>query len=97
VGTMLGIAAALGAVVGAVVSTRLPATRLRQVVALTCIVAGGFLLIRAVIGFVPPPCSSGAPTGRRVCHTGRPVADEFVAAGPRGWSAGGRPSLSWSP
>jgi uncharacterized membrane protein YfcA len=48
-GTMLGGLAALGVVVGAVVSTRIHAEGLRRIVALACIASGVFLLVRAVL------------------------------------------------
>lgn len=45
-GTILGTIAAVGTIAGAVVATRLHAERLRQIVALACIAAGAFLIIR---------------------------------------------------
>jgi len=46
-GTALGCLAALGVVAGAVVATRIPAEGLRRIVALACIAAGVFLVVRA--------------------------------------------------
>ena len=46
-GTTLGFLAALGVVAGAVVATRIPAEGLRRIVALACIAAGVFLVVRA--------------------------------------------------
>jgi uncharacterized membrane protein YfcA len=48
-GTALGCLAALGVVAGAVVATRLPAEGLRRIVALACIAAGVFLVVRAAV------------------------------------------------
>ncbi len=48
-GTILGGLAALGVVVGAIVSTRIQAEGLRRIVALACIASGVFLLVRAVL------------------------------------------------
>jgi hypothetical protein len=48
-GTLLGCIAALGVVAGAVVATRINAEGLRRIVAMACIVAGVFLLVRAVV------------------------------------------------
>lgn len=48
-GTVLGCLAALGVVAGAVVATRIPAEGLRRIVALACIAAGVFLVVRAVV------------------------------------------------
>jgi uncharacterized membrane protein YfcA len=48
-GTALGGLAALGVVVGAVVAARIQAEGLRRIVALACIAAGVFLLVRAVL------------------------------------------------
>ena len=48
-GTLLGILAALGTLVGAVVATRIHAEGLRKIVAVACIAAGVFLIVRAVI------------------------------------------------
>jgi uncharacterized membrane protein YfcA len=48
-GTALGCLAALGVVAGAVVATRIPADGLRRIVALACIAAGVFLVIRAAV------------------------------------------------
>jgi uncharacterized membrane protein YfcA len=48
-GTALGCLAALGVVAGAVVATRIPAEGLRRIVALACIAAGVFLVIRAAV------------------------------------------------
>lgn len=47
-GTLLGCIAALGVVGGAVVATRIDAEGLRRIVALACIAAGVFLVVRAV-------------------------------------------------
>lgn len=47
-GTVLGIVAAAGTVVGAAVSTRVHGQRLRQVVSLVCVLCGLFLLVRTV-------------------------------------------------
>lgn len=48
-GTVLGCLAALGVVTGAVVATRIHAEGLRRIVAVACIAAGAFLVIRAVV------------------------------------------------
>lgn len=48
-GTVLGCLAALGVVAGAVVATRIPAEGLRRIVALACIAAGLFLVLRAAV------------------------------------------------
>lgn len=48
-GTLLGILAALGTFVGAVVATRIHAEGLRKIVAVACIAAGAFLIVRAVV------------------------------------------------
>lgn len=48
-GTMLGCLAALGVLAGAVVATRLPAEGLRRIVAVACIAAGVFLVVRAAV------------------------------------------------
>lgn len=48
-GTLLGILAALGTLVGAVVATRIHAEGLRKIVAVACIAAGLFLIVRAVV------------------------------------------------
>ena len=48
-GTALGCLAALAVVAGAVVATRIPAEGLRRIVALACIAAGVFLVIRAAV------------------------------------------------
>lgn len=48
-GTLLGILAALGTLVGAVVATRIHAEGLRKIVAVACIAAGVFLIVRAVV------------------------------------------------
>lgn len=48
-GTALGCLAALGVVAGAVVATRIPAEGLRRIVALACIAAGVFLVVRAAV------------------------------------------------
>lgn len=47
-GTLLGGLAALGTLVGAVVATRIRAEGLRKIVAVACIAAGVFLVVRAV-------------------------------------------------
>ena len=49
VGTVLGVLAAFGVVVGAVVATRIHAEGLRRIVALACIAAGVFLVVRAAL------------------------------------------------
>lgn len=49
-GSLLGVLAAGGTVVGALLATRMRPARLGQVVALACTVAGGFLLVRTVGG-----------------------------------------------
>ena len=46
-GAVLGCLAALGVVAGAVVATRIPAEGLRRIVAVACIAAGVFLVVRA--------------------------------------------------
>ena len=48
-GTVLGGLAALGVVVGAVVATRVHAEGLRRIVALACLAAGAFLVVRALV------------------------------------------------
>ena len=48
-GTALGCFAALGVVVGAIVATRINAEGLRRIVAMACLAAGVFLLVRAVV------------------------------------------------
>lgn len=48
-GTALGCLAALGVAAGAVVATRIPAEGLRRIVALACIAAGVFLVVRAAV------------------------------------------------
>lgn len=48
-GTLLGILAAVGTLVGAVVATRIHAEGLRKIVAVACIAAGAFLIVRAVV------------------------------------------------
>lgn len=48
-GTALGCLAALGVVAGAVVATCIPAEGLRRIVALACIAAGVFLVLRAAV------------------------------------------------
>ena len=48
-GVVLGGIAALGTVAGAVVATRIPAEGLRRIVALACIAAGVFLVVRASV------------------------------------------------
>ena len=48
-GTVLGCFAALGVVAGAVVATRIHAEGLRRIVAVACLAAGVFLVIRAVV------------------------------------------------
>lgn len=48
-GTALGGLAALGVVVGAVVATRIHAEGLRRIVAVACIAAGVFLLVRVTL------------------------------------------------
>lgn len=48
-GTMLGCLAAFGVVAGALVATRVPADGLRRIVAVACLAAGVFLLLRAVV------------------------------------------------
>ena len=48
-GTLLGCFAGLGVVAGAVVATRLNAEGLRRIVAMACLAAGVFLVIRAVV------------------------------------------------
>jgi uncharacterized membrane protein YfcA len=50
-GTLLGIVAASGTITGALIATRLSPQRLRQVVALACIAAGAFLLVRTIVAF----------------------------------------------
>lgn len=50
-GTLLGIGAAAGTITGALIATRLRPERLRQVVALACITAGGFLVVRTIVAF----------------------------------------------
>jgi uncharacterized protein len=47
-GSLLGVVAAAGVVVGAMVATRIRAERLRTVVALACVAAGALLSVRAV-------------------------------------------------
>ena len=51
-GTTLGLVAAVGTAVGAVVATRIHAAHLRTLVALACIAAGVFLAVRAVATFL---------------------------------------------
>jgi len=46
-GTVLGCLAALGVAAGAVVATRIPAEGLRRIVAVACLAAGVFLVVRA--------------------------------------------------
>jgi uncharacterized membrane protein YfcA len=48
-GTLLGVLAAVGTLVGAVVATRIHAEGLRKIVAVACIAAGLFLIVRAVV------------------------------------------------
>jgi uncharacterized membrane protein YfcA len=48
-GTLLGCFAGLGVVAGAVVATRINAEGLRRIVAIACLAAGVFLVIRAVV------------------------------------------------
>ena len=48
-GTVLGCVAALGVVAGAVVATRIDAEGLRRIVAIACLAAGVFLVVRAVV------------------------------------------------
>ena len=48
-GTALGCFAALGVVAGAVVATRINAEGLRRIVAMACLAAGVFLVVRAVV------------------------------------------------
>jgi uncharacterized membrane protein YfcA len=48
-GTVLGCFAAVGVVAGAVVATRINAEGLRRIVALACLAAGVFLVVRAVV------------------------------------------------
>lgn len=48
-GTTLGCLAALGVAAGALVATRIPAQGLRRIVALACIAAGVFLVVRGVV------------------------------------------------
>ena len=48
-GTVLGCVAAIGVTVGAVVATRIRAEGLRRIVAVACIAAGVFLVIRAAV------------------------------------------------
>jgi uncharacterized membrane protein YfcA len=50
-GTLLGIGAAAGTITGALIATRLHPERLRQVVALACITAGAFLVVRTIVAF----------------------------------------------
>jgi uncharacterized protein len=50
VGSVLGVAAAFGTIIGALLATRLRAQRLRQVVAFSCIAAGVLLALRLVSG-----------------------------------------------
>lgn len=47
-GTVLGLMAAGGTIAGALLARRLPARRLRLVVACACIVAGGLLVVRVL-------------------------------------------------
>ena len=49
-GTVLGIVAAVGTALGAVVATRIQVELLRRIVALACIAAGAFLEVRTVAG-----------------------------------------------
>jgi uncharacterized membrane protein YfcA len=48
-GTTLGCLAALGVVAGAVVATRTNAEGLRRIVAMACLAAGVFLVVRAIV------------------------------------------------
>ena len=48
-GTVLGCLAAIGVVAGAVVATRINAEGLRRIVAVACLAAGVFLVVRAVV------------------------------------------------
>lgn len=48
-GTTLGVLAALGVAAGAAVATRIRAEGLRRIVAVACIAAGGFLVVRALV------------------------------------------------
>ena len=48
-GTVLGCFAALGVVAGAVAATRINAEGLRRIVAVACLAAGVFLVVRAVV------------------------------------------------
>jgi uncharacterized membrane protein YfcA len=48
-GTLLGSIAALGVVAGAVLATRIHAEGLRRMVAMACMAAGVFLVVRAVV------------------------------------------------
>lgn len=49
-GTTLGLLAGAGALLGATLATRVPASRLRTVVAAACIAAGLLLLLRLAVG-----------------------------------------------
>ncbi len=51
-GTLLGVVAAVGTVLGAVVATRVHGQRLRQVVGLVCVLSGVFLLLRTAMALV---------------------------------------------
>ncbi|ADU47428.1 sulfite exporter TauE/SafE family protein [Intrasporangium calvum] len=48
-GTVLGCLAALGVAAGSVVATRIPAEGLRRIVAVACLAAGVFLVVRAAV------------------------------------------------
>ncbi|QOR70823.1 hypothetical protein IM660_00420 [Ruania alkalisoli] len=48
-GTVLGALAGLGVVAGAVVATRIQADGLRRIIAVACIAAGIFLIVRAAL------------------------------------------------
>jgi len=48
-GTVLGCLAALGVVAGSLVATRIDAEGLRRIVAIACLAAGVFLVVRAVV------------------------------------------------
>ena len=62
-GNMLGVAAAFGVVVGAAVAQRLHQERLRQLVALACVLAG-FLLLGRFASAVGTASTPGVPPGR---------------------------------
>lgn len=51
-GTVLGVIAGAGVVVGALVATRVHAERLRTIVALACLAAGAFLVVRTAVSLV---------------------------------------------